>query len=177
MVAILAARSVGRRSAGGPLREIVILLLVVALCVLVVGAVNQDQHVDLDYVFGTWENVSVLSLSAICAGSAVVLGLVIAGMARLRVVADRRKLERELQLVYPRLREAERAAGLPEWNPPVAGPDAATTVVVAGEDAAATTIVPAGPGTDAAATAEGAEAPQPVAAPEAPQPPAAGTDG
>jgi uncharacterized membrane protein YciS (DUF1049 family) len=100
-------------------REIVILLLVVALLVLVIGAVNQDQRVDLDYVFGTWEGVSVLTLSAISAGAAIVMGLIIAAMARMRVVADRRKLERELQLVYPRLREAERAAGLPAWNMPV----------------------------------------------------------
>jgi uncharacterized membrane protein YciS (DUF1049 family) len=77
------------------LREIVILLLVVALVVLVIGAVNQDQRVDLDYVFGTWEDVSVLTLSAVAAGAAVVLGLIIGSMARLRVVADRRKLERE----------------------------------------------------------------------------------
>jgi uncharacterized membrane protein YciS (DUF1049 family) len=103
------------------LREIVILLLVVALVVLVIGAVNQDQSVDLDYVFGTWEDVSVLTLSAVAAGAAVVLGLIIGAMARLRVVSDRRKLERELNLVYPRLREAERAAGLPAWSPPVEG--------------------------------------------------------
>lgn len=120
-IAILAPRCIGRRSAGVLLREIVILLLVVALVVLVIGAVNQDQRVDLDYVFGTWEDVSVLTLSAVAAGAAVVLGLIIGAMARLRVVADRRKLERELNLVYPRLREAERAAGLPAWSPPVGG--------------------------------------------------------
>jgi uncharacterized membrane protein YciS (DUF1049 family) len=112
-------------------REIVILLLVVALLVLVIGAVNQDQRVDLDYVFGTWEGVSVLTLSAISAGAAIVMGLVIAAMARMRVVADRRKLERELQLVYPRLREAERAAGLPAWNMPVETVAPAAAVVVA----------------------------------------------
>jgi uncharacterized membrane protein YciS (DUF1049 family) len=142
------------------LREIVILLLVVALAVMVIGAVNQDQQVDLDYVFGTWEDVSVLSLSAVCTGAAVVLGLVVAAMARLRVVSDRRKLERELSLVYPRLREAERAAGLPAWNPQATASDTPTAAYetmppppVAAASATPTAGEPAGPPPPVAAAA------------------------
>jgi uncharacterized membrane protein YciS (DUF1049 family) len=156
-------------------REIVILLLVVALLVLVIGAVNQDQRVDLDYVFGTWEGVSVLSLSAISAGAAIVLGLVIAAMARMRVVADRRKLERELQLVYPRLREAERAAGLPAWNPPVEAVPAAPVVTAAVPPPVAAAEVTAAEATEEEARDEApaADPAPPVAAAEADGPAAA----
>jgi len=104
----------------------VIVLLVVALIVLVIGAVNQDQRVDLDYVFGTWRDVSIFTLTAIVAAAIMVVGFAVAAMARLGVVGEKRKLERELEQVYPRLREAERAAGLPEWHPEPAtvAPDA-----------------------------------------------------
>jgi uncharacterized membrane protein YciS (DUF1049 family) len=161
-------------------REIVILLLVVALLVLVIGAVNQDQRVDLDYVFGTWEGVSVLTLSAISAGAAIVMGLIIAAMARMRVVADRRKLERELQLVYPRLREAERLAGLPAWNVPVE-----TVAPVAAGVAAAPPPVPAAGAAEAIEGSSGDKAPAPATAGESggdetpaagPVPPVAGVE-
>lgn len=99
------------------MKNTVIVLLVVALIVLVIGAVNQHQRVDLDYVFGTWNGVSVFALAAVVAAATVVVGLAVAAMARVGAVADRRKLERELEQVYPRLREAEKAAGLPEWQP------------------------------------------------------------
>lgn len=99
------------------MKNSVIVLLVVALIVLVIGAVNQDQRVDLDYVFGTWRDVSVFTLTAIVAAATMVVGFAVAAMARLGVVGEKRKLERELEQVYPRLREAEHAAGLPEWHP------------------------------------------------------------
>lgn len=111
------------------MKNTVIVLLVVALIVLVVGAVNQDQRVDLDYVFGTWNDVSVFALSAIAAAAIMVVGVTVAAMARIGVVGDRRKLERELEQVYPRLREAERAAGVPEWHPAEESP------AIAGEGA------------------------------------------
>lgn len=92
------------------MREVVILLLVVVLAIMVVGAVNQEQRVDLDYVVGTWENVSVLDLSAVAAGVVFVTGLVCAGMVRAGLIGGRRKLERELQETYTRLRAAEAKA-------------------------------------------------------------------
>ncbi len=94
------------------MKNIVIVLLVVALLVLAVGAVNQDQVVDLDYVFGTWEDVSLLSLSGIVAGLTLLLGVLIGAIARVGATGDRRKLQTELQQVYERLRAAEAGSSL-----------------------------------------------------------------
>jgi len=130
----------------------VIVLLVVALIVLVIGAVNQDQRVDLDYVFGTWRDVSIFTLTAIVAAATMVVGFAVAAMARLGVVGEKRKLERELEQVYPRLREAEKAAGLPEWHPEP--PAAAVTSATPGGPA-----VEASPAGDGESPAEGSAAP------------------
>lgn len=151
------------------MKNSVIVLLVVALIVLVIGAVNQDQRVDLDYVFGTWRDVSVFTLTAIVAAATMVVGFVVAAMARLGVVGEKRKLERELEQVYPRLREAERAAGLPEWHPepatvvPGALPGGAATdgespVESSGASPAAdTATADSSPGGEAAETSAGPE--------------------
>lgn len=128
------------------MKNSVIVLLVAALIVLVVGAVNQEHRVDLDYVFGTWRDVSLFTLSAIAAAVTLVVGLVVGVMARAGVAGDRRKLEHELEQLYPRLREAEQAAGLPAWEPPpVVDGTAATT----GEAEAPSTDVAAAAPADA----------------------------
>jgi uncharacterized membrane protein YciS (DUF1049 family) len=88
-------------------REVVILLLVIVLAIMVIGAVNQDQHVDFDYVVGTWDNASVLELSAVAAGVVFATGLTCAAIVRGGLIGSRRKLERELQETYVRLRAAE----------------------------------------------------------------------
>jgi len=93
-------------------KDIVIVLLLVAIVILVFGAVNQDQQIDFDYIAGTWESVSVFALAAIGAGVTLLVGLGAAAAARQRVVGDRHKLERELEQVYKRLRAAEQTARL-----------------------------------------------------------------
>ena len=94
------------------MKDIVIVLLLVAIVILVFGAVNQDQQIDFDYIAGTWESVSVFALAAIGAGVTLLVGLAAAAAARQRVVGDRHKLERELEQVYKRLRAAEQTARL-----------------------------------------------------------------
>ena len=94
------------------MKDIVIVLLLVAIVILVFGAVNQDQQIDFDYIAGTWESVSVFALAAIGAGVTLLVGLGAAAAARQRVVGDRHKLERELEQVYKRLRAAEQTARL-----------------------------------------------------------------
>ena len=101
-------------------RSILIFVLVVALVVTVLGLANLDGRADIDYLFGTWQDVSLLELFAIVAGLVIVVGVVAAVFASLHAKRDRHKLELELQQIYVRLRAAE--AALP------AGPDAALPV-------------------------------------------------
>jgi uncharacterized membrane protein YciS (DUF1049 family) len=88
-------------------KDILIVLLVIALLLLIVGAANNGQRVDLDYVFGTWHHVSLFTLIAIAVAALVVIGLAVAAIAGIRAAGQRRKLERELEQTYVRLREAE----------------------------------------------------------------------
>ena len=78
------------------MKNILIVLLVIALLLLIVGAANNGQRVDLDYVFGTWYQVSLFTLIAIAVGALVVVGLAAAAIAGIRGAGQRRKLEREL---------------------------------------------------------------------------------
>lgn len=134
------------------MKDIVIVLLLVAIVILVFGAVNQDQQIDFDYIAGTWESVSVFALAAIGAGVTLLVGLGAAAAARQRVVGDRHKLERELEQVYKRLRAAEQTARLQTGS---AGeePRAAATGEVA-VPATATATVEAEGEVSAAAAAE-----------------------
>jgi len=88
-------------------KDILIVLLVIALLLLIVGAANNGQRVDLDYVFGTWHHVSLFTLIAIAVAALVAIGLTVAAVAGIRAAGQRRKLERELEQTYVRLREAE----------------------------------------------------------------------
>jgi hypothetical protein len=115
-------------------RNALILLVVVALLILVVGALNNGTAFDIDYAAGTVTSVSLLWVSAVIAALVFVVGLAAAWFAQAAVAGRRRKLEAELQSTYERLREAEALAGRP-------APAAATVVaepvtVVAPEEAA-----------------------------------------
>lgn len=115
------------------MKDIVIVLLLIAIVILVFGAVNQDQRIDFDYVTGTWERAPVFALAAIGAGVTLVVGLSAAAVARARVIGDRHKLERELEQVYTRLRAAEGATALRSTTSgmaPAGGPDAAPAIPV-----------------------------------------------
>ena len=92
------------------MRNALILLAVVALLILVGGALNNGVVFDVDYVAGTATAVSLLWVAAVIAALVFVVGLIAAYLARTAVFGQRRKLEAELQTTYERLREAESLA-------------------------------------------------------------------
>ena len=126
-VAILRGDRDYRRS---PVRKALILLAVVALLILVVGALNNGTAFDVDYVAGTVTSVSLLWVSAVLAALVFVVGLAAAWFAQAAMTGSRRKLEAELQSTYERLREAEALAArpAPAAEAPVAEVVAATVV-------------------------------------------------
>jgi uncharacterized integral membrane protein len=91
-------------------KDILIALLIIAVVILVFGAVNQDQRIDFNYVAGTWHGASAFALAGIGAGVTLFAGLGVATVARLHVLGGRRKLEREVEQLYTRLRAAEAAS-------------------------------------------------------------------
>jgi hypothetical protein len=91
-------------------RNALILLAVVALLILVVGALNNGTAFDVDYVAGTASAVSLFWVSAVIAALVFVVGLAAAWFAQAATTGSRRKLEAELQSTYERLREAEALA-------------------------------------------------------------------
>jgi uncharacterized membrane protein YciS (DUF1049 family) len=112
-------------------KDILVVLLVIALALLVVGAANDTRHVDVNYLFGTWHGVSLFVLIAIAAAALVVVGLVVLIFAAIRGAGERRKLERELERTYARLRETE--ARLAQVEATATGAASASSTSVAGE--------------------------------------------
>jgi hypothetical protein len=88
-------------------RKAVIVLVIVALVLVTLGAVNHGLLFDIDFVAGTWTAVSLFWVAVFFAGVVVVTGLAAAFLARSGAVAQRLKLETELQGTYERLRAAE----------------------------------------------------------------------
>ena len=146
------------------MRNALIVLVVVALVLMTLGAVNHGLLFDIDLVVVTWTAVSLFWVAAVTAGVVVVTGMVVAYLSRTGAVATRRKLEKELQGTYERLRAAE--AKLPRPAPS----QAAAIEVTPGEQTAVTGVAP-GPATDetgtAVQTAPEAETVVTSAAPEA----------
>jgi hypothetical protein len=101
-------------------RNALILLAVVAMVILVMGALNNGTTFEVDYVAGTVSAVSLFWVSAVVAGLVFVAGLAATWFALTGAAGGRRKLEAELQSTYERLREAEalavRSAPEPEWR-------------------------------------------------------------
>jgi len=131
------------------LRKPLILLAVIALVIIVAGAVNRSVAFDADYVVGTATAVSLLWVSVLIAALVFVAGAAAAWLALAATTGTRRKLEAELQSTYERLREAEalaarRARPAAEESRPtvVAEPQAAEPEVAEPEatDESATTI-------------------------------------
>ncbi len=117
------------------MRNALILLAVVALLVLLVGALNHGTMFEIDYVAGTIGAVSLLRVAAVLSGLLFVAGLAAVWLALSSAAGARRKLEAELQRTYERLRAAEARAARPalEAEPAVAPsptPDEAATAVV-----------------------------------------------
>lgn len=93
------------------MRDILVVVMVIAVALLCLGAVNHELSVDLDYFFGTWHGVSLLWLAAVVAALVVAVGLLAGGSAAVRAAGDRHKLEKELESTYSRLRAAEAMSG------------------------------------------------------------------
>jgi hypothetical protein len=142
------------------LRNALIVLIVVALVLVALGAVNNGLLFDIDFVVGTWTAVSLFWVAVVTAGVVFVTGVVAAFLAQWGAVATRRKLEKELQGTYERLRAAE--AKLPRPAPA----QAAVVDVTPGEQ---TAVTPAAPEAETAVTPAAPEAETAVtpAAPEA----------
>ena len=147
------------------MRNALILLAVVALLILVGGALNNGVVFDVDYVAGTATAVSLLWVAAVIAALVFVVGLIAAYLARTAVFGQRRKLEAELQTTYERLREAEslaaRLAPVPAAEEDAAVVSAEEAATVAGTGQEATVVVD-----DGAATVIVDEADTAVAGPD-----------
>jgi hypothetical protein len=117
-------------------RNALIVLGVVALVLVTLGAVNHDLLFDIDFVIGTWTAVSLFWVAVVFAGVVLFIGVVAAFLARAGVVAAQRKLEKELQGTYERLRAAEAEAA------PRPVPTKAAVGVTPGEQTAITSVVP-----------------------------------
>jgi hypothetical protein len=91
-------------------RNAFILLVVVALVILGVGALNNGVAFNVDYVAGTANAVSLLWVSGLLAVLVLVVGMAAAWFAQSAMRGSRRKLEAELQSTYERLRETEALA-------------------------------------------------------------------
>jgi uncharacterized membrane protein YciS (DUF1049 family) len=124
-------------------KDILIALLLIAIVILVFGAVNHDQRIDFNYIAGTWHDASTFALAGIGAGVTLFAGLTVAAVARMHVLEGRRKLEREVEQVYLRLRAAEAASpAAAEASRAAVGPIAAG-VPAAGGDVAPAALPPA----------------------------------
>ena len=92
------------------MRNAFILLVIVALAIVGVGALNNGVAFNVDYVAGTANAVSLLWVSGLLAVLILVVGMAAAWFAQSAMKGSRRKLEAELQSTYERLREAEALA-------------------------------------------------------------------
>ena len=142
------------------MRNALIVLVVVALVLVALGAVNNGLLFDIDFVAGTWTAVSLFWVAVVTAGVVFVTGVVAAFLAQSGAVATRRKLEKELQGTYERLRAAE--GKLPRPAP-------AQAAVVDGTLGEQTAVTTAAPEAETAVTTAAPEAETAVitAAPEA----------
>ena len=153
------------------MRNALIVLIVVALVLVALGAVNNCLLFDIDFVAGTWTAVSLFCVAVVTAGVVFVTGVVAAFLAQWGAVSTRRKLEKELQATYERLRAAE--AKLPRPAPAKAAvvdvtPGEQTAVTPAAQEAE-TAVTTATPEAETAVTTAAPEAETAVttAAPEA----------
>ena len=146
------------------MRNAFILLVVVALVLVALGAVNHGLLFDIDFVAGTWTAVSLFWVAVVSAGVVFVTGMVAAFFARSGAVNTRRKLEQELQGTYERLRAAE--AQLPRPAPV----QAAVVEATPGEQTAVTTVAPTLAADDTRAAADAAPEAETAVNSAAPEP-------
>jgi hypothetical protein len=122
-------------------RNALILLVVVALVIVAVGALNNGTAFEIDYVAGTMSEVSLLWVSLVIAAIVFVAGLAAAWFALSGAAGGRRKLEAELQSTYERLRETEREAAEAKASVAAATAAAAAAAEQAAPDIFVATVV------------------------------------
>ena len=130
------------------MRNALIVLVVVAVVIVALGAFNNDLLFDIDLVVATWTAVSLFWVAVAIAGVVVITGFAAAYFARSSAVATTRKLEKELQGTYERLRDAEAKLPVP------APAQTAVAEATPGEHTAVTSVVAASPADDTSAIAE-----------------------
>ncbi len=115
-------------------------LMIVALVVVLVGALNHGTAVSFDYVAGSTPAVSLFWLALGAAAALVLAGIAGWAVAVASAYATRRKLEKELEATYRRLRDCEARLAQPA-SPPAA--EVATVVAPAPAGEAVTAVAPA----------------------------------
>lgn len=154
------------------MKNILIILLVAAVVLLTLGAVNHNASADIHLIFGTWHHGSLLWLFVVAAILVLAAGLLAIASTGVQAGRTRQKLERELDETYRRLRAAEgRAVSSPTPLPTpvesraadVTAPDEAASA----RDEAATAPAKAAEKPDDAAGASGDTADTPPAGPPA----------
>ena len=125
-------------------------LMIVALVVVLVGALNHGTAVSFDYVAGSTPAVSLFWLALGAAAALVLAGIAGWAVARRERDATRRKLEKELEATYRRLRDCEARLAQPA-SPPAAR--ASTTVVAPAPAGEAVTVVAPAPADEAVTAA------------------------
>jgi hypothetical protein len=114
-------------------RTLLVVLGVIALLLLLGGAVNSDTEVSFDYVAGSTAAASLFWVALVVAAGLVVAGIAGWTVARTGDANALRKLEKELEATYRRLRDCE--ARLPRAAEPSLR-DTATLVAPAPAEAA-----------------------------------------
>jgi len=125
-------------------------LMIVALVVVLVGALNHGTAVSFDYVAGSTPEVSLFWLALGAAAALVLAGIAGWAVAVASAYATRRKLEKELEATYRRLRDCEARLAQPASSPAA---QLTTEVMPAPAGEAATAVAPAP--ADEAVTAAG----------------------
>ncbi len=123
------------------MRTALTILIIVALVLVAIGAVNHTVTLDLDFLAVSWSGVSLFWVAVALAAVALAAGIAGAWAARGSAVAAQRRLEKELASTYKRLRDAQ---ALLERSAPASAGAAVADVTV---------LTPAPPGA-AAATAD-----------------------
>ena len=89
------------------MRNALILLAVIALVILLAGAINHSVAFDVDFMVGGVDGVSLFWVGAVVAAVAFAGGVVAMWLTHTAGAGTRRKLETELRQTYERLRAAE----------------------------------------------------------------------
>jgi hypothetical protein len=130
----------GAGTNGGSVKTALWVLMIVALVVVLVGALNHGTAVSFDYVAGSTPAVSLFWLALGAAAALVLAGIAGWAVAVASAYATRRKLEKELEATYRRLRDCEARLAPPASSP--AG-QLTTEVMPAPAGEAATAVAPA----------------------------------